>query len=188
MKQSLGANTLAQPAPVWLIGSYDAAGRPNLATIAWGGICCSKPPCAAIALRPATYTHGNILQRKAFTINVATEAFARQADYCGIASGRDTDKFAATGFTAIKSELVNAPYVEELPLIVECRLVQTVEVGGHTQFIGEIVDVKADSAILSDQGIPDIEKVRPMIFTPVIRTYHGVGPYLGQAFQIGKEL
>lgn len=188
MKKSLGAGTLAMPTPVWLVGAYDAEGKANAMTAAWGGICCSKPPCAAIALRPATYTHGNILQRKAFTINVATEAFARQADYCGIASGRDADKFAAAGFTAVKSELVNAPYVEELPLIVECRLVQTVEVGGHTQFIGEIVDVKADSAILSDQGIPDIEKVRPMIFTPVIRTYHGVGSYLGQAFQIGKEL
>jgi flavin reductase (DIM6/NTAB) family NADH-FMN oxidoreductase RutF len=63
-----------------------------------------------------------------------------------------------------------------------------VEIGGHTQFIGEIVDVKADPAVLSDKGLPDIEKVRPMIFTPMTRTYHGVGDYLGQAFSIGKEI
>jgi flavin reductase (DIM6/NTAB) family NADH-FMN oxidoreductase RutF len=188
MKKSLGAQTLAQPSPVWVIGSYDAQGKPNLATVAWGGICCSKPPCAAISLRPATYSHGNILDRKAFTINVASETYARQADYCGIASGQDVDKFAAAGLTPVRSELVDAPYIDEFPLVLECRLQQVVEVGGHTQFIGEIVDVKADPAVLSEKGLPDIEKVRPMIFTPVIRTYHGPGDYLGQAFSIGKEI
>jgi flavin reductase (DIM6/NTAB) family NADH-FMN oxidoreductase RutF len=188
MKRSLGIQTLAQPSPVWVVGSYDAQGKPNLVTVAWGGICCSKPPCVAISLRPATYSHGNILARKAFTVNVASVAYARQADYCGIVSGRDIDKFAAAGLTPVKSELVDAPYIEEFPLIVECRLQQTVEIGGHTQFIGEIVDVKADPAILSDKGLPDIEKVRPMIFTPMTRTYHGVGDYLGQAFSIGKEI
>jgi len=187
-KVSLGIKTLAQPSPVWLVGSYDQAGQPNLATIAWGSICCSKPPCVAISLRPATHSHASILQRGAFTVNIATEAFARQADFCGIVSGRDGDKFVAAGLTAVKSELIDAPYVEEFPLIIECRLQQTVEIGGHTQFIGEIVDVKADPAVLSESGVPDIEKVRPMIFTPVMRAYHGVGEYLGQAFSIGKEI
>lgn len=188
MKKSLGANTLAQPTPVWLVGTYDADGKANLATIAWGGICCSKPPCVAVSLRPATHSHDSILQRKAFTVNVATEPFARQADFCGIASGRDTDKFAACGLTAVKSTLVDAPYVDELPLILECRLQQAVEVGGHTLFVGEIVDVKADTDVLSDDGYPLAEKVQPMIFTPVLRNYHGVGEYLGQAFHIGKAL
>lgn len=188
MKKSLGSNTLAQPAPVWLVGTYDANDRANLATVAWGGVCCSKPPCVAVSLRPATHSHASILQRKAFTVNVATEAFAAQADFCGIASGRDTDKFATCGLTAVKSTLVDAPYVDELPLILECKLQQAVEVGGHTLFVGEVVDVKADEAVLSEDGYPHIEKVRPMIFTPVLRNYHGVGAYLGQAFSIGKEI
>ncbi|MEZ4601269.1 MAG: flavin reductase family protein [Syntrophotaleaceae bacterium] len=188
MKKSLGVQTLAQPCPVWLVGSYDSEGKPNLATVAWGGICCSKPPCVTISLRPATHSHASILARKAFTVNVPGVAFAKQADYCGISSGRDVDKFAAAGLTAVKSDLVDAPYVDEFPLIIECRLQQTVEVGGHTQFIGEIVDVKADPGVLTEKGLPDIEKVRPMIFTPVIRTYHGIGDYLGQAFSIGKEI
>lgn len=188
MKKSLGAKTLAQPAPVWLIGTYDEAGQPNLATVAWGGVCCSKPPCVSVALRPATHSHDSILERKAFTVNVATEAFARQADFCGIASGRDTDKFAATGLTPVKSELVDAPFADELPLVLECKLQQAVKVGGHTLFIGEVVDVKADESVLSDESCPHIEKVRPLIFTPVLRNYHGVGEYLGQAFSIGKEL
>jgi flavin reductase (DIM6/NTAB) family NADH-FMN oxidoreductase RutF len=188
MKKSLGANTLAQPTPVWLVGTFDEAGGPNLATVAWGGVCCSKPPCVSVALRPATHSHDSILDRKAFTINVATETFARQADFCGIASGRNTDKFAATGLTPVKSELVDAPYVDEFPLILECKLQQAVQVGGHTLFIGEIVDVKADESVLSPEGYPHIEKVRPLIFTPVLRNYHGIGDYLGQAFSIGKEM
>jgi flavin reductase (DIM6/NTAB) family NADH-FMN oxidoreductase RutF len=188
MKKSLGSNTLAQPTPVWLVGTYDQAGQANLATIAWGGTCCSKPPCLTVALRPATHSHDSILARQAFTVNVATEAFARQADFCGIASGRDTDKFAATGLTAVKSDLVDAPYVDELPLIIECRLQQSVKVGGHTLFVGEIADVKADATVLAAEGHPHIEKVRPLIFTPGLRNYHGIGAYLGQAFSIGKKL
>ena len=98
------------------------------------------------------------------------------------------DKFAATGLTPVKSDLVDAPYVKEFPLILECKLIHTIEVGLHTQFIGEIVDVKADESVLGEKGIPDIEKVRPILFGPEIRTYHGIGKYLGQAFSIGREI
>jgi flavin reductase (DIM6/NTAB) family NADH-FMN oxidoreductase RutF len=78
--------------------------------------------------------------------------------------------------------------VKEFPLILECKLIHTIEVGLHTQFIGEIVDVKADESVLGEKGLPDIEKVRPILFGPEIRTYHGIGKYLGQAFSIGKEI
>ena len=88
MKKSFGAKTLIYPTPVWLIGTYDKNGKPNAATIAWGGICSSKPPCAAVSLRAATYTHGNIMERKAFTINVPSAAQVEIADYCGIVSGK----------------------------------------------------------------------------------------------------
>ncbi len=98
------------------------------------------------------------------------------------------DKFAATGLTPVKSDLVDAPYVKEFPLILECKLIHTIEVGLHTQFIGEIIDVKADESVLEGKGLPDIEKVRPILFGPEIRTYHGIGKYLGQAFSIGKEI
>ncbi|MEJ2071387.1 MAG: flavin reductase family protein [Syntrophobacterales bacterium] len=106
----------------------------------------------------------------------------------GIASGKDQDKFAKTGFTPVKSELVDAPYVAECPLILECRLSHTLEIGLHTQFVGEILDVKADSEVLGDQGLPDIDKIKPIIFRHEIRTYHGIGRYLGQAFTIGRDL
>jgi flavin reductase (DIM6/NTAB) family NADH-FMN oxidoreductase RutF len=188
MKTSIGAKTLIYPTPAWVVGTYDKDGKPNVATVAWGGICCSKPPCVAISLRKATYSHGNIVQRKAFTVSVPSETHVKQADYFGIASGRDTDKFATAGLTPVKSDLVDAPYVSEFPLVLECELLHTVEIGLHTQFIGQIVDVKADEEVLGENGLPVMEKVRPLVFAPETHGYHGIGPFLGQAFAIGKKL
>jgi len=188
MKKSLGAKTLAYPTPVWLVGTYDPEGRPNVMTAAWAGICCSKPPCLAVSLRKATYSYGNIVARQAFTISIPSEAHLKEADYVGIASGRDLDKFARVKFTPVESDLVDAPYVAECPLILECKLIHTLEIGLHTLFVGEIVDVKADEEVLGDRGLPDIEKVKPLVFGPEVRTYHGIGRYLGQAFAVGKDL
>jgi flavin reductase (DIM6/NTAB) family NADH-FMN oxidoreductase RutF len=188
MKKSLGARTLAYPTPVWLVGTYDAAGRPNLMTAAWAAICCSKPPCVAVSLRKATYSYGNIVARQSFTISIPSEAQVKEADYVGTASGRDLDKFARVKFTPVASDLVEAPYVAECPLILECKVIHTLEIGLHTQFVGEILDVKADAEVLGDKGLPDIEKVKPLIYAPEIRTYYGIGRYLGQAFAVGKDL
>ena len=187
MKKSLGAKTIIYPTPVLVIGTYDKDGKANVMTAAWAGICCSAPPCVGVSLRKATYTYGNIMERKAFTVNVPSEDHAKQADYFGIASGRDVDKLSRAGLTPIKSELVDAPYVKEFPLILECKLLNAVEIGLHTQFIGEIVDVKAEGDVLGDDGLPMIEKVRPIIFAPESWSYHGLGKTLGKAFSIGRE-
>jgi flavin reductase (DIM6/NTAB) family NADH-FMN oxidoreductase RutF len=187
MKQSLGAKTLAVPTPVWVVGSYDAEGRPNLMTAAWGGVCCSQPPCIYVSLRKATYTYGNLVARKAFTVSVPSEEHVEEADWIGIASGRDVDKFKAVSLTPVRSELVDAPYVAEFPLVIECRVIETVEIGLHTEFIGEILDVKAEQEFLSSKGNPDIEKIRPIIYSPGDGTYHAIGRQLGPAFSIGKN-
>ncbi|MBW2092690.1 MAG: flavin reductase family protein, partial [Deltaproteobacteria bacterium] len=184
MKKSIGAKALIFPTPVWVIGSYNREGKPNVMTAAWGGICCSKPPCVTISLRKATYTHGNICDRKAFTVNVPSDTYAHEADYFGMATGKKVDKFAVTGLTPAKSELVDAPYVKEFPLILECRVINTLEVGLHTMFVGEILDVKAEPSVLGEHGLPDIEKVMPMLYEPEIRTYHRVGEHLGKAFSL----
>jgi flavin reductase (DIM6/NTAB) family NADH-FMN oxidoreductase RutF len=188
MKKTFGAKTLVFPTPVWVVGTYDGEGKPNVMSAAWGGICCSRPPCVAVSLRKATYTYGNIVGRKAFTISVPSEAHAREADYIGIVSGKNADKFAAAGLTPVRSLLVDAPYVGEFPLVLECRLLHTIEIGLHTQFVGEILDVKAEESVLGEKGLPDIEKVRPILFDPEIKTYHGVGKFLGRAYSIGKEI
>jgi len=187
MKKSLGARTLAFPTPVWVVGTYDAEGKPNVMTAAWAAICCSQPPCVSVSLRKATYTYGNMMLKKAFTISIPPEAYVKEADYFGIASGKAGNKFTASGLTPVKGDLVDAPYVQEFPLVLECKLIHTLEIGLHTLFVGEILDVKAEENVLGEKGLPDIEKVKPIIFGPEIRTYHGVGPYLGKAFSIGKE-
>ncbi|NTW35193.1 MAG: flavin reductase family protein [Syntrophobacteraceae bacterium] len=188
MKKSFGAKTLIFPTPVWCVGSYDADGKPNVMTIAWGGICCSKPPCVTISLRKATYTFDCIMQRKAYTLSVPSERYAREADYFGMASGRNADKFAATGLTAVRSELVDAPFIQEFPMVLECRLVHTFELGLHTQFVGEILDVKVDEGMLGEQGLPDVRRIAPVVFAPEVGQYFGLGNPLGEAFSIGKAI
>jgi len=188
VKKSIGPKTVVYPTPVFVVGTYDQAGMPNVMTAAWGGICCSHPPCVAVSLRKATYTYGNILERRAFTVSIPSEDYVREADYFGIVSGRDVDKFSAVGLTPVRSENVDAPYVAEFPFALECRLLHTVEIGLHTQFIGEIVDVKADEAGLSESGELDIEKVRAILYAPDNRAYYGVGAHLGEAFSIGRQI
>jgi flavin reductase (DIM6/NTAB) family NADH-FMN oxidoreductase RutF len=181
--KSLGAKTLAQPCPVWVIGSYDAAGKPNVMTASWAAICNSQPPMVTVSLRKATYTYGSIMESKAFTVNIPSEEFVKEAAYFGSVSGRDVDKFAASGLTPVKSELVNAPYIKEFPLVIECKLVKTVELGLHTMFIGEIVDVKAAETILGANGMPDVAKLKPFIFAPGNADFYRIGASLGS----GKE-
>jgi flavin reductase (DIM6/NTAB) family NADH-FMN oxidoreductase RutF len=188
MKKSLGARTLAVPTPTWVVGTYDAAGRANGATVAWAGICCSRPPCVAVSLRRATYTHGSIVARRAFTVGIPTAARAREADYLGIASGRDLDKLAHLGLTVVRSELVDAPYVAEFPIVLECRLLQTVEIGSHTQFVGEILDVKAEESVLDARGQIDPLAARPIVFASGADAYFTLGEQLGPAFAIGRGI
>ena len=187
MKRSLGAKTLAQPTPLWIVGSYDNDGKPNAMAAAWGGICCSNPPCVAVSLRAERHSYESILTRRAFTISVPSAKYAAEADYFGIASGKNHNKFAETGLTPVRSDIVDAPYVGEFPLVLECSLQRTVPLGIHFQFIGEIQDVKAEDYVLDAKGYPDIAKIQPLIFTPMTRTYHTVGEYLGQAFEIGQK-
>jgi flavin reductase (DIM6/NTAB) family NADH-FMN oxidoreductase RutF len=187
MKRSLGPATLALPTPVWVIGTYDSEGRPNAMTAAWGGVACSKPPAVSVSLREATYSYANIVDRKAFTVSIPSAHQARQADFLGVASGRDVDKFSAAGLTATRSDLVDAPYVAEFPLCLECRLLHTLKIGLHTLFVGEIVDVKADEEVLVD-GIPAICQVNPLVFSVGEQAYYAVGDRVGTAFQLGRDL
>ena len=188
MKNSLGAKTILYPTPVMLVGTYDAAGKPNIMTVAWGGICCSSPPCVAVSLRKVTYTYGNIVQQGAFTINIPSEKYAAAADYCGLVSGKKADKFAETGLTPIRSSLVNAPYIDEFPLVLECKLVHQIELGLHTQFVGEILDVKADVNVLDGKGVLNVEKLQPFFYAPEVSAYYGTGRRLGNAFSIGQAV
>ncbi len=189
MKQSLPANTILLPSPVLVIGTYGSDGRPNIMTAAWGGIAASKPPCISVSLREATLTYHNIRQTEAFTVNIPSESYMKEADFVGLVSGKERDKFQEARLTPEKSSLVNAPIVKEFPYALECRLIEQVAVGSHMMFIGEIVGMVADSEMLSPDQLPDIEKVRPLLFGSFgSMAYYGVGDKLGKAFSAGNEL
>ncbi len=156
-------------------------------TAAWGGICCSKPPALNVSLRSATYSHGCIVEQKAFTVNIPSVAQAAEADFVGMASGRDMNMFEVTGLTPEKSSLVNAPMVKEFSMCVECSLIHTLEIGLHTLFVGEVLDVKVDSDYLDASGKFDPQKIDPFIFVPEQRLYFGLGEQVGKAFSIGTR-
>jgi flavin reductase (DIM6/NTAB) family NADH-FMN oxidoreductase RutF len=188
MKKSLGAKTLLYPTPVLVVGTYDADGKPNAMTAAWGGVACSNPPCVCVSLRAATASHGNIMARKAFTISLPSRDHAAAADYFGLVSGKDHDKFADTHLTPVRSELVDAPCVGEFPLVLECEVVGVHELGLHTQFIGQVRDVKADEAVFNEDGRIDMDLLQPIMFILDPGSYRAVGDYVGKAYTIGKDI
>ena len=186
-KTSIDPRPFILPTPVWVVGTYDKKEQPNVMTAAWGGICCSKPPCVGIAVQKVRHTHQGILERKAFTVSVPSENHVQETDYFGMASGKNTDKFAATGLTPVRSNVVDAPYVKEFPLVLECEVRHVVEIGTHTHIVGEIVGIKADEAVLGDKGLPDMHKVKPLVYAPEVRAYYGIGDFAGRGFAIGKK-
>jgi flavin reductase (DIM6/NTAB) family NADH-FMN oxidoreductase RutF len=179
----------------WL-GGRRRCGRAGLARGTCGGRRRGLPwsrsairrACVAVSFRKATYNYGCLVARRAFTVSVPSESQAEEADYFGLASGRDVDKFAAAGWTPVRSELVDAPYVAECPLVLECKVVHVFELGLHTQFVGQILDVKADEKCLDAAGMLDIAKVRPIVVSPGDRKYYKIGGLVGQGFALGKDV
>jgi len=186
-KVSLGAKTLVFPLPVWCVGTYDKNGKPNVMTVAWGGICSSVPPSIAVSVRKSRYTYDNLMAHKAFTINVPSVEHAAVTDYFGMVSGKHVDKFAETGLTPVPGDRVHAPYIGEFPMVLECKVTHVHDIGGHIQFVGEILDVKTDENMIGENGLPDIERIQPIVFGPEIRQYRRVGELIGEAFAIGKD-
>ena len=188
MKRSLGPRALLYPAPVVVVGSYDADDKPNAMTAAWAGVVCSQPPCVSVSIRRTRHTHAGILERRAFTVNVATQEQVRQVDYLGIASGAAEDKFAAAGLTPGRATTVDAPCVAEFPVVLECRLLHALDLGVHTLFVGEVLEMQADEAVLGPGGLPDIALLRPLVYSPGQMAYYEIGPRLATAFHVGKGL
>ncbi|MCX6304088.1 MAG: flavin reductase family protein [Bacteroidetes bacterium] len=189
MKVSLPPNTVLLPSPVLIIGTYGSDGKPNMMNAAWGGIVSGKPPCISVSIREGKLSFSNIRQTGAFTVNIPSEKYYKEADFVGIVSGKEYDKFKKTGLTPESSKLVNAPIVKEFPYSLECKLVSEINLGSHTMFIGEIVGMVADSEVLNPKQLPDIEKVRPLIWGSFgSQAYYAIGDRLGDAFSVGNEL
>lgn len=184
MRKNFGAKTWLYPMPVLIIGTYDENGTPNAMNAAWGGIYDTNQ--VMVCLADDHKTTENIKKTGAFTVSFATAKTVEPCDYVGIVSGNDvSDKFARAGFHATKSEHINAPVIEELPMTVECRLLKFNEDG---ICIGEIVNVSADESILGENGKVDAKKLDPIIYDSVTHAYWNFGEKVGQAFSDGKKI
>ena len=176
-----GAKPLMLPQPVLIIGTYDENGVPNAMNAAWGITTDFKEITISLSDHKTT---DNLKVKKAFTVSMATEDFVVACDYVGIESGRKvTDKFAKAGFHATKSEFVDAPLIDELPMALECR-VKSFEDG---ILIGEIVNVSADESVVTNGNV-DPKKLKPITFDPCNNTYVALGDVVGNAFKDGMSL
>ena len=170
--------------PVLIVGTYDENGTPNAMNAAWGGIYDTNQ--VMVCLADDHKTTENIKKTGAFTVSFATVKTVAACDYVGIVSANDVpDKFAKAGFNAVKSEYVNAPIIEELPMTVECKLIKFNEDG---ICIGEIVNVSADESVLDENGKVDAKKLDPIIYDGATHAYWSFGEKVGQAFSDGNAL
>lgn len=163
-KKSLGEKNLVFPEPAMVIGSYDKDGVPNIMTAAWFGVANSKPLKVSVSLRPATYSYHCIMANMAFTVNVPDASLISYVTFAGKYSGKDMNKFEETGLTPVKSEYVNAPYIKEFPIVLECKVTEYHDLGSHRQFIGQVIDAKIDERLLNEDGEVDMDLFNPIIY------------------------
>ena len=187
MKKDLGVLQAVYPMPVLMIATYDENGKVDVMNAAWGNI--SAPDKIALFIGEAHKTTKNIRKVKAFTVSLADRAHLDEADFFGIASGNNMeDKFERTGMTARKSDKVNAPIIEEFPLVMECELAEIVETEHLHAVVGTIVNVAAEESVLDADGKVDPEKLNAFAFDNFKMGYHAMGETCGQAWGNGKRL
>ncbi len=183
---SIGPRPFAGLAPVFWVGTYDLNNKANIMTAAMGGLCCLHPPCICISVGKSSWTHSAITQRGAFTVSIPGRDLVGELDFCGLVSGKDEDKFSSLGLTAGVGEHVDAPYVEECPVVIELLLRHSLPLGSHTQFIGEIMDVKVIPECLTSDFIPGPDALDSFCFYPISGEYYSIGSFLARALSVGK--
>ena len=185
MRKNLEARAYIYPLPVLIIGTYDEKGVPNAMNAAWGTVCDTAQ--VSVCLTASHKTVKNLLKTKAFTVAIADVKNVVPADYVGITSANSTpDKLTKTGWHAEKSAFVNAPIFEELPLVLECKLVSY---DHETEIcIGEVVNVSVDESILDEKGKIDLTKFKPVCYDCGGHGYYALGEKVGQAFSDGAKL
>lgn len=184
MRKNFGAKPILYPQPVFIIATYNPDGTPNAMNAAWGGI--SESDEITMCISAGHQTTKNVLARRAFTVSMATADKVAECDYVGIVSGSTVpDKLAKAGFHTVKSEFVDAPIIEELPMSVECKLISYDE--ESCRMVGRVVNVCADESVLTDGKI-DPAKLRPITYDGMNHTYLVLGEKVGNAFSDGKKL
>ncbi len=185
MRKNFGAKPWTYPQPVFILATYGEDGTPDAMNAAWGGI--SDDRELSMCISAEHKTTANILPRKAFTVSMATAEQMVACDYVGIESGNSVaDKVKKAGWHTTKSEFVDAPLIDELPMAVECRLVSYDP--ESCRLVGEIVNVSVDESVLDEDGKIDPDKLRPITFDPIHNAYRELGEKVGNAFRDGAKL
>ena len=184
MRKNFGPKPMCYPMPVYIIATYNADGTPNAMNAAWGGI--SEEEEITICVDSGHKTAENLLARKAFTVSMATVNYMAACDYVGIVSGNKVpNKFEKAGFHGVKSQFVDAPIIEELPMALECEVISYDP--ETCRLVGRIVNVCAEESILDESGKIDAAKLQPITFDPVSHRYLALGEVVGQAFHDGTK-
>ncbi len=184
MRKDFGAKTWMYPLPVLIIGTYDENGNADAMNAAWGGIYDTNH--VVLCLSAGHKTTKNIKEKSAFTVSFADAAHVAECDYVGLVSAnKEPKKLQKAGFTVTKSNYVDAPIINELPMTLECKLVKFNEDGN---VIGEIINVSADESVLGENGMVDPAKLRPITFDPINNGYLVLGERVGNAFSDGSKI
>ena len=153
------------PLPVVMVSCTLPGERPNIITVAWTGTICSDPAMVSISVRKSRYSHHIIKESGEFVINLTDESLVRAADYCGVKSGKDIDKFKECHLTELKSEKVAAPGIAESPVCIECRVKEIKELGSHDMFIAEVVSVSVDDRYMNKNGKFELADAKPVVYS-----------------------
>lgn len=152
------------PVPVVLVSTAAEGYRPNMITIAWTGIVNSDPPMVYVSIRPSRHSYAMVRESGEYVINIPSAEQAEVVDFCGTVSGREVDKFRETGLTPVSGARVKAPLIKELPINLECRVVERVVLPSHDVFIGEVVAVQINEEMLNENGLPEMDRIKPYAF------------------------
>ncbi len=189
MKKRLGPVERLFPMPCPLVVG-GTMGEADTLAVAWINVVSSTPPSIAMGLRESRRTLELIRETRTFSVNVPTAEMAAVVDFCGLATGRKTDKWAATGLTLEPGHATPTPLIAECPYNIECAVTQEVEVGSYVVVIGEIVEVHAEESVLTaaDSDLVDIEALDPLVYIAGSREYRRVGEKVADAFSVGRSL
>lgn len=164
--KSIGTGTLLAPASLAMVGCAGPDERPNIITVAWLGIINTNPPMLSISVRPQRHSYGIIEKTGEFTVNLVCRELMKVADFCGVRSGRDLDKFSECGLHALQAEGMDyAPCIQESPLYLSCKVRQKIELGSHHMFIAEIVNVGVQEYLLDESGKMDLAKANLIAYS-----------------------
>ena len=174
------------PRPTLLVGS-NVDGRANFMAVGGGGVASAQPPMISVLIRHKSYTLKGIWQNKTFSINTPSVDLVKEADFCGITSGADVDKVKTCQFKVFYGHLETAPLIEQCPVNLECRVVHILNLGSHALVIGQVEGAYASEDCLTN-GMPDVKKIRPIIFDIDFRRYLAFGDVIAESHKVGLEL